>query len=328
MDVSVIVPAYNSATTIGACLQALASQRLPGRSYEVIVVDDGSSDMTREIAGRFDVRLIEEPHKGPAAARNRGAVEANGEIVLFTDADCQPTKNWISEMTAPFELLEVVGVKGAYRTWQKGVIPRFVQCEYEERYERMARRRQIDFIDTYSAGYRREVFLREKGFDVRYPSASVEDQEFSFRLAERGYRMVFNPRAVVYHQHPETLVAYFGRKFNIGYWKVMVLERHPRKAVSDSHTPQSLKVQMGVVLLLIPVVPLALLSGVTLPALVAAVLFVFSVLPFSVKALLKDPLVGVVSPPLLLVRSVALMLGVMKGCWDYLSHRMPATRDA
>lgn len=328
MDVSVIVPAYNSAATIGACLQALASQSLPGRSYEVIVVDDGSSDMTREIAIRFDVRFIEQPHKGPAAARNRGVMEAHGEIVLFTDADCQPTENWISEMVAPFELLEVVGVKGAYRTRQTGVIPRFVQCEYEERYERMARRRQIDFIDTYSAGYRREVFLREKGFDVRYPTASVEDQEFSFRLAKRGYRMVFNPHAVVYHQHPKTVAAYFGRKYNIGYWKLMVLESHPRKAVRDSHTPQSLKVQMGVVLLLMPLVALALLSGVTFPALVGVFLFLVSVLPFSVKALLKDPLVGVVSPPLLLVRSVALILGVMKGTWDFLSYRMPATRDA
>jgi cellulose synthase/poly-beta-1,6-N-acetylglucosamine synthase-like glycosyltransferase len=328
MDVSVIVPAYNAAATVGACLQALASQSLPGRSYEVIVMDDGSSDMTREIVGLYDVRLIEQPHKGPAAARNRGVMEANGEIVLFTDADCEPTKNWISEMVAPFELLEVVGVKGAYRTRQRGIIPRFVQCEYEERYERMAKRRRIDFIDTYSAGYRREVFLREKGFDVRYPSASVEDQEFSFRLAERGYKMVFNPRAVVYHQHPETLAAYFGRKFNIGYWKLMVLERHPRKSVGDAHTPQSLKVQMGVVVLLIPVVALALLSGLMLPAFVVVFSFLVSVLPFTVKALLRDPLVGVVSPPLLFVRSVALILGLMKGCWDFLLYRVPATRDA
>jgi cellulose synthase/poly-beta-1,6-N-acetylglucosamine synthase-like glycosyltransferase len=328
MDVSVIVPAYNAAATMSVCLEALASQSLPGRRYEVIVVDDGSSDETTEIVGRYDVHLIEQPRKGPAAARNRGVMDAKGDIILFTDADCEPTENWISEMVAPFELPELAGVKGAYRTRQRGIVPRFVQCEYEERYTRMSRHRQIDFIDTYAAGYRREVFLWERGFDVRYPNASVEDQEFSFRLAERGYKMVFNPRALVYHLHPETLAAYFQRKFNIGYWKVMVLQRHPQKALRDTHTPQSLKVQMGVVLLMIPVVALALLRGLMLPALVAVIFFLVSVLPFAARTLLKDPLVGVVSPLLLLVRSVALILGVMKGSWDFLFHKEAATEDA
>lgn len=325
MDVSVIVPAYNAASTIHDCLEALTSQALPGHNYEVIVVDDGSTDETREIAGRYDIHLIEQSHKGPAAARNRGVMEAKGQIVLFTDADCEPTEDWIAEMIAPFEDTDVVGVKGAYRTRQGRIVPRFIQCEYEERYERMARRRQIDFIDTYAAGYRREVFLWERGFDVRYPNASVEDQEFSFRLAERGYKMLFNPHAVVYHQHPETLAAYFKRKFNIGYWKVVVVQRHPRKAVRDSHTPQSLKVQMGVVFVLIPIVALALLRGPMLPALVAAVFFLVSVVPFTVKTFLKDPLVGLVSPLLLFVRSVALILGAMKGCWDFVFHRKAVT---
>jgi hypothetical protein len=89
-----------------------------------------------------------------------------------------------------------------------------------------------------------------------------------------------------------------------------------------------LKWQLGVVVLLIPMAALALLSRVTFPAVVGAFFFLVSVLPFTIKALLNDPLVGLVSPPLLFVRSVALILGVMKGCWDFLSYRMPVTRDA
>lgn len=317
IEVSVVVPAYNAGRTIAACLKGLLTQSVAPEGYEVTVVDDGSSDETREIVGKYGVRLIEQPRKGPAAARNRGVMEAKGEIVLFTDADCVPAENWIAEMVRPFDDPEVVGVKGVYLTQQSGIVPRFVQCEYEERYDRMARRRRIDFVDTYAAGYRREVFLQERGFDVRYPNASVEDQEFSFRLAERGYKMVFNPRAVVYHRHPQTLAVYFKRKFNIGYWKVMVLQRHPGKAVSDSHTPQSLKIQMGVVLLLIPVVALALLRGLMLPALVAVIFFLVSVVPFAAKTLLKDPLVGVVSPLLLFLRAVALGSGMAKGGWDF-----------
>jgi len=318
IKVSVVVPAYNAGRTIAACLKGLLTQSVAPEGYEVTVVDDGSSDETREIVGKYGVRLIEQPRKGPAAARNRGVAEARGEIVLFTDADCVPAENWIAEMVRPFDDPEVVGVKGVYLTQQSGIVPRFVQCEYEERYDRMARRRRIDFVDTYAAGYRREVFLQERGFDVRYPNASVEDQEFSFRLSERGYKMVFNPAAVVYHQHPETLAAYLKRKFNIGYWKVMVLQRHPQKAVRDSHTPQTLKLQMGLAAALIPLVALAFLGGI-LPwlCLSALALFLISVMPFTIKIFPKDPVVALLSPLLLFLRAVALGSGMSKGGWDF-----------
>ncbi|MGB3904575.1 MAG: glycosyltransferase [Anaerolineae bacterium] len=317
IEVSVVVPAYNAGSTIDACLKGLLTQSVPREGYEVTVVDDGSADETGEIVGKYGVRLIDQPHQGPAAARNRGVAEARGEIVLFTDADCVPAENWIAEMVRPFDDAEVVGVKGVYLTQQSGIVPRFVQCEYEERYDRMARRRRIDFVDTYAAGYLRSVFVAEGGFDLRYPNASVEDQEFSFRLAERGYKMVFNPAAVVYHQHPETLAAYLKRKFNIGYWKVMVLQRHPQKAVGDSHTPQTLKLQMGLAAALIPLVALAFLGGI-LPwlCLSAVALFLISVLPFAVKIFPKDPVVALLSPLLLFLRAVALGSGMAKGGWD------------
>jgi cellulose synthase/poly-beta-1,6-N-acetylglucosamine synthase-like glycosyltransferase len=257
IGISVIVPVRNAARTIGACLDGLEAQSVSRDRYEVIVVDDGSTDDTRDIVKGYDVVLLTQAHQGPATARNRGVGAARGEIVLFTDADCVPDENWIEEMVRPFDDPEVVGVKGAYRTRQGEIVARFVQCEYEERYERMAGRRFIDFIDTYSAGYRREVFLAHGGFDAGYPNASVEDQELSFRLAERGYKMVFNPRAAVHHQHPDNVAAYFKRKFNIGYWKVRVLQSHPGKAVRDSHTPQTLKVQM---VLVVATVALALLG--------------------------------------------------------------------
>jgi cellulose synthase/poly-beta-1,6-N-acetylglucosamine synthase-like glycosyltransferase len=322
MEISVVVPARNAAGTMGSCLEGLLEQSVPRDLYQVIVVDDGSTDDTGRVVQGSGVELIAQPHEGPAAARNRGVGASRGAIVLFTDADCVPGENWIQEMVQPFEDPEIVGVKGVYRTRQRGIVPRFVQCEYEERYELMARQRWIDFIDTYSAGYRREVFLAEGGFDTRYPNASVEDQELSFRLAERGYKMVFNPGAAVYHQHPETLMAYFRRKFNIGYWKVRVLRRHPGKAVSDSHTPQSLKVQMGFAFIMVPLLALLCLRPFFwYLSLLAGVLFLLSVVPFSVKALRKDLAVGLVAPFLLFVRAMALGLGMVKGALDTLLSR-------
>src|SRR5205823_3073625 len=138
------------------------------------------------------------------------------------------------------------GAKGTLLTIQPEPVARFTQIEYEDRYDRMRARPQIDFIDMGSAAYRRDVMLGigEGGFDTSYPGASVEDQEFSFRLAKRGCDLRFVEEAKVYHRHPTTLRAYVRRKFNIGRWKVLVHVRHPERVISDSHTPPSLKVQL------------------------------------------------------------------------------------
>src|SRR5512135_1174235 len=93
---SVIVPAYNAASTIGDCLEALVRQTEPQANYELVVVDDGSTDGTADRARAFDaVRVISALHRGPAAARNLGARLSRGDVLLFTDADCAPSDSWV-----------------------------------------------------------------------------------------------------------------------------------------------------------------------------------------------------------------------------------------
>ena len=115
----------------------------------------------------------------------------------------------------------------------------------------------MDFVDTYSAGYRRNILLTNGGFDTSFPFASVEDQELSFRLAEAGHQMVFVPQGIVYHYHPESWLRYARRKYKIGYWKTLVLHLHPSKVWRDTHTPGDLKLQL---ILAAMSAPLALLS--------------------------------------------------------------------
>ena len=314
--VSVIVPAYNAEQTIEQCLDALTRQTVSRETYEIIVVDDGSSDGTRaRVEARAGVRLLVQANAGPAAARNLGVQHAQGEIVLFTDADCVPAEDWIERMVVPFGDEAIVGVKGAYLSHQKELVARFVQIEYEDKYDRMAREQYIDFIDTYAAGYRRDVFVAHGGFDLGFPTASVEDQEFSFRLARQGCRMVFVPAARVRHLgHAATLPAYWRKKFKIGYWKVLVHRLHPDKLIRDSHTPQILKMQI----LLVGLGGFGLVGGLVWPFClwisgVMAVLFLLTTFPFAAKAWAKDPAVAILSPGLLLVRALALGTGFAIG---------------
>jgi lipopolysaccharide/colanic/teichoic acid biosynthesis glycosyltransferase/GT2 family glycosyltransferase len=320
----VIVPAYNAEATLGDCLAALQVQSLSRDRYEVIVVDDGSTDRTAEVARRRGVRLIRQPNAGPAAARNRGVQAARGDILLFTDADCAPAADWIERMTEPFRTPEVAGAKGVYRTRQKEVVARFVQLEYEDKYARMSRHDRIDFVDTYSAAYRRHVFLANSGFDTIFPTSSVEDQEFSFRLAQKGYRLVFVPRARVYHRHNTTLGEYWRRKFGIGYWKALLLCWHPERAVQDSHTPQILKVQIGLVgllglsLLLAPFWALARWS-----ALAVAGITVLTAAPFVLRAARQDPAIAAAAPLLLVWRALALGTGLVTGFFRFSRQASP-----
>jgi lipopolysaccharide/colanic/teichoic acid biosynthesis glycosyltransferase/GT2 family glycosyltransferase len=312
--ISVIVPACNAEQTMARCLETLACQTIPRAAYEVIVVDDGSTDRTAEIACRYGARLIRQPNTGPAAARNQGAQVARGEILLFTDADCAPAPDWIERMTEPFRDLEIAGSKGVYRTWQKELVARFVQLEYEDKYARMSHQDRIDFVDTYSAAYRREIFLANGGFDPLFPTASVEDQEFSFRLARKGYRLVFAPQAAVDHLHDTTLRQYWQRKFGIGYWKALLLRWHPDRAVRDSHTPQILKAQIGLMallglsLLMVPFWALARWFALSI-----TVAFAITAAPFLCRVICRDPVVAVAAPFLLVVRALALGTGLVTG---------------
>jgi lipopolysaccharide/colanic/teichoic acid biosynthesis glycosyltransferase/glycosyltransferase involved in cell wall biosynthesis len=322
VKVSVIVPAHDAAQTIQECMEALLEQSLPQGEVEVIVVDDGSTDGTVTLAQAVGVRVLTQPHRGPAAARNLGASQASGDILLFTDADCAPTPTWIEEMTRPFTSTglsassdpEVVGVKGTYLTRQRELVARFVQVEYEDKYDRLAGQERIDFVDTYSAGYRREVFLANGGFDTTFPTASVEDQELSFRLARKGYQMVFAPQAQVFHHHDASLKEYVRRKFHIGYWKALLTRWHPERLVRDSHTPQTLKLQillLGLAALSLLAVPLW--PGSLWMATGLAGLFLASTLPFVAKAARKDAVVAIVSPFLLAVRAASLGAGFALG---------------
>ena len=310
--ISIIVPAYNAVQTLPACLAALQRQTQP--PDEIIVVDDGSQDQTAQVARANGAQVLEQPHQGPAAARNLGIRQARGDIALFTDADCEPEPTWVAEMMRPFTDPLVKGVKGSYRTHQQERVARLVQCEFEERYDRLEGLATIDFIDTYSAAFRLPV-LREMGsFDPAFPRADNEDVELSYRLARAGCRLMFNRQAVVYHRHPNTWRAYLCRKIKRGYWRMMVYRLHPGKAVRDSYTPQLLKAQIALIYLILGLAGLAFVFPPLSWGAVAALIGLWlSAIPFARRAGQQDNALLIAALVFIVVRALAFAIGVAGG---------------
>ncbi|MBI5884469.1 glycosyltransferase [archaeon] len=316
MKASIIIPVYNAEKTIKETLKALEEQEgIAGRDFEVVCVDDGSTDRTIKAIKAFrKVRLIRQNHKGPAVARNLGARKAIGEILVFIDSDCAPEKNWLKEMLEPFKKKEIKGVQGAYKSRQKSLIARFVQTEVEERYEHMKNYRFIDWIGTYSGAYRKKDFLEVKGFDEKFPIASGEDPDLSFRMAKKGKKLVFNPKAIVYHLHPESLTHYLKVKFFRAFYRIRLYGKHADKMKQDTYTTHTLKIKIVLLYLIALTFALSFIGFIfqILTALLI-LLFALTLIPASWYMLKKSLVLGLIAPVLLTLRSIAFASGLVAG---------------
>lgn len=314
ITVTVIIPTYNAANRLAAGLSALENQSFPKDEFEIIVVDDGSTDLTPDLVKKYKVRYQYQKNKGPASARNKGVELALGDIILFTDSDCTPDKNWIREMVAPFKDPEIVGVKGAYLTAQDSICARLAQIEFEERYALLLKNKYIDMVDTYSAGYRKDLFVLLGGFDTSFPVPNNEDTELSYKISLKGYRMVFNPKAVVWHSgHPDTLIKYMRLKFWRGYWRMVVYQKYASKMIKDSYTPQSLKFQILIAFQILSSFLLGIISlkwGLLFLG-VGMVCFIMVSLSFIARAFNQGVWMGFMSPIFLFIRALSLGAGAV-----------------
>ncbi len=319
---TVVMPAYNATGVIERGLESLIDQSDPPSDYEIVVVDDASTDTTAAVVEGFipraaelgiTLRLLRQSENGgPAKARNRGADAANGEVIVFTDSDCELTPSWLHEMLAPFADPEIAAVKGAYLSRQPELGARFAQAEFEERYRMLEAAETVDVVFSYSAAFRTEVFRELGGFDTRFPVADNEDTDLSWRLVDAGHKAVFNPKAQLYHRHPASLKQYFRKKISRGYWRVIVYRRFPGKAVKDSYTPQSLKLQIllawaGIGFLVLGIV----WPGAAILGLLCLAGVLLSALPFAARLLARDPALALASPFLILGRALALGAGIL-----------------
>ena len=201
MTISVVIPVYNGVDTLARCLASVAASRR--QPDECIVVDDGCTDGSAEVARSAGVRVVSVPNgpTGPGNARNVGAAAATGDVLFFLDADVTVHEDTIGKVTDTFEGDRTIDAAfGSYDDNPDAV-------DFLSRYKNLfhhfvhqhARREAVTFWGACGA-VRRSVFRALGGFDARrYPRPSVEDIEFGYRLRSAGHRIVLNKEMQIRH---------------------------------------------------------------------------------------------------------------------------------
>lgn len=198
---SVIVPAYNAAHSLGLCLEAILASDYP--DFECIVVDDSSTDTTADCARRYPMRLLSlaDGPRGPAYARNRAAEVADGDILVFIDADVVVHPDTLSELVAGFGRAPQVGA--VFGSYDASPAARNFVSQYRNLFHHFVHQQGRESASTFWAGcgaVRRDAFLQVGGFDShRYPHPSIEDIELGYRLRNAGYTIILNKAAQAQH---------------------------------------------------------------------------------------------------------------------------------
>ena len=230
---SVVVPAYNRPAPIRRCVAALAALAYPRDRFEVVVVDDGSATpLEPEIraaaaeadpAGGLRLRVVRQENAGPAAARNRGAAEATGRYLAFTDDDCVPRPDWLARFADRLAHEPDLMLGGAFINGLPGnaaaAASHVVIGLIYELGQKLGHGTGPDatwLFVTANLCVPREAFLTVGGFDESFPLAAGEDFDFCHHFQFAGHRAAWCPQAAIDHFHPMTTRAFWRQHFGYG----------------------------------------------------------------------------------------------------------------
>lgn len=223
--VSVVVCSYNGARTLEACLTSLQQMDYP--DYEVILVDDGSTDSTPDIAKDFPrVITIRQKNLGLSVARNVGMNAARGELIAYTDSDCMADKDWLYYLVGTLTQGDYMAVGGPNisppaQSWAQACVasspgqPSHVLIGDTE----------AEHIPGCNMAFYKWALESIGGFDPEYRKAG-DDVDVCWRLMEMGYRIGFSPSAVVWHHRRFTIRAYFNQQGGYGEAEALLRFKH------------------------------------------------------------------------------------------------------
>lgn len=230
-QLSVVIPTYNRLAVLQQALAALERQSFPPAQFEVIVVDDGSTDGTWQSVSRmtfsFSHVVLQQQNRGAAAARNLGAARARADILLFLDSDIIAAPQLVREhiqshMTHRGAL--VVGHRAAWPEARKSCFSRVIDWDTNVRDGG-----RITFQEAFSANLsiRRSDFFALAGFNEHFPASGCEDVDFAYRATCSGLEIVYNPAALGYHNHPIDLPGACRQAYSYQISAALLFRQHP-----------------------------------------------------------------------------------------------------
>lgn len=225
--VSVVVCAYNAEETLGECLSSLG--RLDYPDYEVLVVDDGSSDATAEVAARFPVRLISGGRRGLSGARNVGIEHATGEVVAYIDADARADADWLTHLVVGLDPPDAAGCGGPnVSPPEDSLLSRCIAQAPGGAIHVLLDNERAEHVPGCNMAFWRERLLEIGGFDPIYRAAG-DDVDVCWKLQDLGYTIRFHPSALVWHHARSGIRGFWRQQVGYGRAEALVAREHPDK---------------------------------------------------------------------------------------------------
>lgn len=242
MKISVVIPAYNAQSTIEACLISLKNQTF--KDFEIVVVDDGSSDNTADIASQYARVVKPGVNKGEGAARNAGAKALSGEILAFTDADVVVPPGWLERIVKDMEQQKARCVGGGY---SGSIGASFMECfEFQELAFR--RRNMPEFVSTIVSNNfacDREVFFECGGFPEGF---KCEDLRLSFKISQK-YPIFWDKENGVLHHFRPSFMGYLKQQFYFGRDTVFSYYQMPELFKVKTHQGRVIYIEVFLIFL-------------------------------------------------------------------------------
>ncbi len=224
--VSVVVASYNGGRTLPACLNSLTHLNYP--NYEIILVDDGSTDDTAKIASYYPtVRTIHQANQGLSAARNAGVAAATGDLIAFTDSDCRADEDWLYYLVGDLLKTDAAAIGGhnfppPEDNWVAGAVagspggPAHVMLDD----------RSAEHIPGCNMMFWKWALEEIEGFDPQFRAAG-DDVDVCWRLLQRGRRIAFSHAGFVWHYRRNTITAYVKQQRGYGVAEALLRYKHP-----------------------------------------------------------------------------------------------------
>jgi len=226
--VSVVVCSYNGSKTLDGCLKSL--QKLNYPDYEVVVIDDGSTDSVPEIAARYSyIRYLRQTNKGLSVARNVGMDMADGEIIAYTDDDCFADEDWLYYLVAKLLDSDASGVGGPnLLPTHDGPVAACVSASPGTPAHILIDDSQAEHVPGCNMAFWADRLRAIGGFDPAYRAAG-DDVDVCWRLEADGERIAYSPAAMVWHHRRSTVQAYLKQQRGYGIAEALLKRKHPEK---------------------------------------------------------------------------------------------------